>query len=263
MLTKISAFHLASFKLILNCITFDFNFGNGKHCPCHCHKLKPCQANALTTVLALRERSENWVRPMLKTGQPLPLTANALTEPTEINKQPFKNRYLGHVVGYQPIREQYFLLQLPEIAEMLLCLKCRTSKQSIRTPNLGHVTSYQPIMDQCFLIRSVPVISPFPTPLTPSENQMGYAADKQKITEKLKSTFESSRSWRHSHLVRSPRSGDHTRCLCHQLLEVVAISNKHTELGDDDQLKRRSVLIVLFINLSHHHLLKTTVCGTF
>eukprot|EP00116_Pleurobrachia_bachei_P016332 sb/3476594/ len=31
-------------------------------------------------------------------------------EPTETSKQPIRTRYLGHVAGYQPIREQYFLI---------------------------------------------------------------------------------------------------------------------------------------------------------
>ena len=31
-------------------------------------------------------------------------------EPTEFRKQPIRTRYLGHVTGYQPIRDQYFLI---------------------------------------------------------------------------------------------------------------------------------------------------------
>ena len=30
-------------------------------------------------------------------------------EPTESSKQPIRARYLGHVTGYQPTSEQYFL----------------------------------------------------------------------------------------------------------------------------------------------------------
>eukprot|EP00116_Pleurobrachia_bachei_P015671 sb/3475933/ len=33
-----------------------------------------------------------------------------LKEPTEPSKQPIRTRYLGHVTGYQPMRDQYFLL---------------------------------------------------------------------------------------------------------------------------------------------------------
>eukprot|EP00116_Pleurobrachia_bachei_P004980 sb/3465242/ len=32
-------------------------------------------------------------------------------EPTDTSKQPIGTRYLGHVTGYQPIREQYFLIR--------------------------------------------------------------------------------------------------------------------------------------------------------
>eukprot|EP00116_Pleurobrachia_bachei_P009979 sb/3470241/ len=34
-----------------------------------------------------------------------------LSEPTETSKQLIRNRYLGHVTGYQPIRDQYFLIR--------------------------------------------------------------------------------------------------------------------------------------------------------
>ena len=32
-------------------------------------------------------------------------------EPTESSKQPIRARYLDHVTGYQPIRDQYFLIR--------------------------------------------------------------------------------------------------------------------------------------------------------
>ena len=32
-------------------------------------------------------------------------------EPTESSKQPIRTRYLGHVTGYQPIRDQYSLIR--------------------------------------------------------------------------------------------------------------------------------------------------------
>eukprot|EP00116_Pleurobrachia_bachei_P002404 sb/3462666/ len=36
-------------------------------------------------------------------------------QPTDTSKQPIKTRYLGHVTGYQPIRDQYFLIRsVPE-----------------------------------------------------------------------------------------------------------------------------------------------------
>eukprot|EP00116_Pleurobrachia_bachei_P011840 sb/3472102/ len=34
-------------------------------------------------------------------------------EPTETSKQPIKTRYLGHVTGNQPIRDQYFPYHVP------------------------------------------------------------------------------------------------------------------------------------------------------
>eukprot|EP00116_Pleurobrachia_bachei_P007639 sb/3467901/ len=37
------------------------------------------------------------------------LTSNR--EPTDTSKQPIRTRYLGHVTGYQPIRDQYFLIR--------------------------------------------------------------------------------------------------------------------------------------------------------
>eukprot|EP00116_Pleurobrachia_bachei_P003871 sb/3464133/ len=35
--------------------------------------------------------------------------SSQIKEPTDTSKQPIKTRYLGHVTGYQPIRDQYFL----------------------------------------------------------------------------------------------------------------------------------------------------------
>ena len=37
--------------------------------------------------------------------------SGARQEPTEPSKQPIRARYLGHVTGYQPIRDQYFLVR--------------------------------------------------------------------------------------------------------------------------------------------------------
>ena len=34
-----------------------------------------------------------------------------IQEPTKSIKQPIRYRYLGHVTGYQPIRDQYFMIQ--------------------------------------------------------------------------------------------------------------------------------------------------------
>eukprot|EP00116_Pleurobrachia_bachei_P002370 sb/3462632/ len=98
---------------------------------------------------------------------------NIAKEQTETSKQPFRTCYLGHVSGYQPIRDQYFLicfchtwkeinkLTTPgNLGEDLVTPGNQeppdTSKQPIRTRclghvTLGHVTGYQPIRDQYFL----------------------------------------------------------------------------------------------------------------
>eukprot|EP00116_Pleurobrachia_bachei_P005786 sb/3466048/ len=92
-------------------------------------------------------------------------------EPTETSKQSIRTLYIGHMTGYQPIKDQYFLIRsVPEsdflkftgiynvsiIASKVKQEPTETSKQSIRTLYIGHVTGYQPIKDQYFLIRSVP-----------------------------------------------------------------------------------------------------------
>eukprot|EP00116_Pleurobrachia_bachei_P015780 sb/3476042/ len=42
----------------------------------------------------------------------LPGTNSITHEPTETSKQPIRTRYLeGHVTGYHPIRDQYFLIR--------------------------------------------------------------------------------------------------------------------------------------------------------
>eukprot|EP00116_Pleurobrachia_bachei_P015440 sb/3475702/ len=93
-------------------------------------------------------------------------------EPTDTSKQPIRNRYLGHVTCYQPIKDQYFLIRSVPVRSVISqsgtgtsLLKqtqstahqdsTETSKQPIRTLYLGHVTGYQPIRDEYFLIRSV------------------------------------------------------------------------------------------------------------
>eukprot|EP00116_Pleurobrachia_bachei_P015588 sb/3475850/ len=38
-------------------------------------------------------------------------TCSSRQEPTETSKQPIRTRYLGHVTGCQPIRDQYFLIR--------------------------------------------------------------------------------------------------------------------------------------------------------
>ncbi len=43
--------------------------------------------------------------------KPSPGVSAEYQEPTETSKQPIRTRYLGHVTGYQPIRDQYFLIR--------------------------------------------------------------------------------------------------------------------------------------------------------
>eukprot|EP00116_Pleurobrachia_bachei_P000523 sb/3460785/ len=51
-------------------------------------------------------------------------------EPTEISKQPIRTRYLGHVTGYQPIRNQEFLIRvcMRPITTVLARSACRTER---------------------------------------------------------------------------------------------------------------------------------------
>eukprot|EP00116_Pleurobrachia_bachei_P009468 sb/3469730/ len=96
----------------------------------------------------------------------LSLTVQWPHEPYKIGKQPIRTRYLGHVNGYQPIRNQYFLIRsVPGPREPYKIGKqpIRTryfdhpvfpdsvGREPIRTRYLGHVTAYQPIIDQYFL----------------------------------------------------------------------------------------------------------------
>eukprot|EP00116_Pleurobrachia_bachei_P004297 sb/3464559/ len=102
----------------------------------------------------------------------------------DTSEQPIRIHYLGHVTGYQPIRDQYFLIwslvspstvicvspalavspssvhlgvtSFPCISTVPVIGRDDTSEQPIRIHYLGHVTGYQPIRDQYFLIWSVP-----------------------------------------------------------------------------------------------------------
>ena len=47
---------------------------------------------------------------MLAANTSLP-TMSKDQETTEFRKQPIRTRYLGNVTGYQPIRDQYFLIR--------------------------------------------------------------------------------------------------------------------------------------------------------
>eukprot|EP00116_Pleurobrachia_bachei_P017033 sb/3477295/ len=80
---------------------------------------------------------------------------------TDTRKQPIRTRYLGHLTGYQPIRDQFPLIRpVPAVyQDDYNILKARfyttdTSKQPIRTRYLSHVTGCQPIRDQYIFIGS-------------------------------------------------------------------------------------------------------------
>eukprot|EP00116_Pleurobrachia_bachei_P017889 sb/3478151/ len=40
-------------------------------------------------------------------------------EPIDTSKQPNRTHYLGHVTGYQPIRNQYFLISLDQLTQIM------------------------------------------------------------------------------------------------------------------------------------------------
>eukprot|EP00116_Pleurobrachia_bachei_P007756 sb/3468018/ len=81
-----------------------------------------------------------------------------LDESVVTSKQPIRTRYLGHVTGYQPIRDQFFLIRsvpatYPVLSgttgitarrgDVLGVLELEpASKQPIRTRYIGHVTGY-------------------------------------------------------------------------------------------------------------------------
>eukprot|EP00116_Pleurobrachia_bachei_P012250 sb/3472512/ len=58
--------------------------------------------------------------------------SNACQEPTETSKQPMRTRYLGHVTGYQLIRDQYFLIGAVPDTYLLSLSSRRTSQPPSR-----------------------------------------------------------------------------------------------------------------------------------
>eukprot|EP00116_Pleurobrachia_bachei_P016670 sb/3476932/ len=73
------------------------------HCSCYCST--PLHFNNSTPLYILITCTVAHTR--------LP-PAVGLLEPTETSKQPIRTRYLGHMnrTGYQPIRDQYFMIRL-------------------------------------------------------------------------------------------------------------------------------------------------------
>eukprot|EP00116_Pleurobrachia_bachei_P015642 sb/3475904/ len=72
-------------------------------------------------------------------------------EPTESSKQPIRTRYLGHVTGYQPIRDQYFLIRSvsdsPEIGVMGVSWSNQhTFQHSLSTPHTPPSTHHDHLL---------------------------------------------------------------------------------------------------------------------
>eukprot|EP00116_Pleurobrachia_bachei_P005031 sb/3465293/ len=100
-------------------------------------------------------------------------------EPTETSKQPIRARYLGHVTGYQPIRDQHFLIRSVYSRTPIY----RDPRGKPFCPvNRGarYIGVYQPpsnrVSNRCILSRVLSLISRFETnrymiPIRPSELQ--------------------------------------------------------------------------------------------
>eukprot|EP00116_Pleurobrachia_bachei_P017011 sb/3477273/ len=71
-----------------------------------------------------------------ETGNMLILSHNQ-QEPTETSKQPIRSRYIGHVIGYQPIRDQHFLIRV-----FIWDLYKRWASPRKKLTKLVHETSY-------------------------------------------------------------------------------------------------------------------------
>ena len=54
-------------------------------------------------------------------------------EPTDISKQPIRASYLGHVTGYQPIRDQYFMVRSVPVDVSMVCRKIYTNHYRLVT----------------------------------------------------------------------------------------------------------------------------------
>eukprot|EP00116_Pleurobrachia_bachei_P004481 sb/3464743/ len=75
---------------------------------------------------------------------PCHVTNPSFQEPTDTSKQPIRTRYLGHVTGYQPIRDQYFLL--PSLT---------SNQQSVKRYDLAAYPNRSALIcSACRLIRS-------------------------------------------------------------------------------------------------------------
>eukprot|EP00116_Pleurobrachia_bachei_P014955 sb/3475217/ len=66
----------------------------------------------------------------------------SLQEPTHTSKQPIRTRYLGHVTGYQPIRDQYFLIRsVPEDMTYSVLQRSSSNDPTSSYPHLPVISS--------------------------------------------------------------------------------------------------------------------------
>eukprot|EP00116_Pleurobrachia_bachei_P012725 sb/3472987/ len=65
--------------------------------------LSPILNDALSEIIVLRNLRNSWHFLSCEAHD-----TKVSDEPTETSKQPIRTRYLGHVTGYQPIRDKYF-----------------------------------------------------------------------------------------------------------------------------------------------------------
>eukprot|EP00116_Pleurobrachia_bachei_P003624 sb/3463886/ len=64
-------------------------------------------------------------------------------EPTD-KRRPIKTRYLGHVTGYHPIRDQYFLILFPDSVAQQMRNGPHSVKQRLSPNSSPHSSKYQP-----------------------------------------------------------------------------------------------------------------------
>ena len=82
--------------------------------------------------------------------------AGTITQSTQMSKQSIITRYLGHVsvTGYQPIRDQYFLIRSVPAIHLLLHFLCIISKE-FGEPWLSMVVEYQRCLDHIYILGDI------------------------------------------------------------------------------------------------------------
>eukprot|EP00116_Pleurobrachia_bachei_P011317 sb/3471579/ len=87
--------------LTAECCTFD-NY-NLMNC-CYTCGYDPPESSVMVRITPLQQHHET-----------------VYQEPTKTSKQPIRTRYLGHLTGYQPIRDQYFLVRSVQLTNSITC----------------------------------------------------------------------------------------------------------------------------------------------